>query len=167
MILAVDMYYYEAGAKVVGVLFESFDSKAPIDIIKKLLPPQKEYEPGAFYKRELPCILELVNTLNREYIELIIVDGYVYLDDHKKKGLGSYVFEALDTKIPVIGVAKSYFFTSAQLVAQVYRGESKKPLYVSAVGIELNKAKEYIQQMHGEYRMPYLLKLMDTETKKN
>ncbi|WP_368668698.1 hypothetical protein [Myroides sp. NP-2] len=95
MILAVDVYYYEAGAKVVGVLFESFDSKAPIDIIEKLLPPQKEYEPGAFYKRELPCILELVNMLNREYIELIIVDGYVYLDDHKKKGLGSYVFEAL------------------------------------------------------------------------
>lgn len=166
MILAIDVYYYETGAKVVGVLFESFDSKTPFDIIEKHLPVQKGYEPGAFYKRELPCILELLELLDMETLEIIIVDGYVYLDEDKKGGLGYYLFKALEERIPVIGVAKSYFFASDDTVKEVYRGESKKPLYVTAVGLPLTQAEENVQQMYGEYRMPHLLKLMDTETKK-
>lgn len=165
MILAIDVYYHEIGAKVVGVLFESFDSETPYDIIEKHLPVQKDYEPGAFYKRELPCILELLNQVNKEGLDTIIIDGYVYLDENKRGGLGYYLFNALDEQIPVIGVAKSYFFISDDIVKEVYRGESKKPLYVTAVGLPLTQAKENIKKMYGKYRMPYLLKLMDTETK--
>ncbi|MGG5600497.1 hypothetical protein [Myroides sp. DF42-4-2] len=80
--------------------------------------------------------------------------------------LGSYLFQALGEKTPVIGIAKSYFFTASNLVKEGYRGTSKKPLYVTAVGIDLDEAHQAIQQMYGEYRIPYLLKLVDSETKK-
>lgn len=166
MIVAVDVYYFETGAKVVGVLFDSFLATTPSAILEKMLPLQEEYEPGAFYKRELPCLLQLLHALNLEEIEVVVVDGYVYLDEDKKSGLGYYLYQALGEKIPVVGVAKSYFFASTNLVKEVYRGESKKPLYVSAVGLSLDVAQSAIQQMYGDFRMPYLLKLMDTETKK-
>jgi hypothetical protein len=40
---------------------------------------------------------------------MIILDGYVALDDHGKIELGGYLFEALEQKYPVIGIAKNGF----------------------------------------------------------
>ena len=45
---------------------------------------------------------------------------------------------------------------------EVLRGESKKPLYITAKGIDLHKAAEFIQKMHGDFRIPTLLKLVDS-----
>src|SRR5688500_1299461 len=64
-----------------------------------------EYEPGSFYKRELPPILELLATLPFRP-ELVIVDAYVDVGDGKP-GLGRRLHDAIS--LPVIGVAKSPF----------------------------------------------------------
>ena len=166
MILAVDVYYLENRAKSVGVLFHDWKDTEPLQIISDLYDNPLEYEPGAFYKRELPCILKLIQNLDTGKLSAIIVDGYVYLNDEKKPGLGHYVYESLGSLVPVIGVAKTRFHNNESVTSKVYRGKSRNPLYVSSVGIEVEKAAEYVQNMSGDYRIPRLLKLLDTHTKK-
>lgn len=38
-------------------------------------------------------------------------------------------------------------------------------LYIKSIGMEVAVAAEHIQSMHGEYRFPHLLKLLDKQTK--
>ena len=71
------------------------------------------------------------------------------------------MYEALNEKIPVIGVAKNNFAKIDALKVPVLRGDSKKPLYITSKGIDLEQAASYIQEMHGEYRFPTLLKEVD------
>src|SRR6056297_3001498 len=66
----------------------------------------RDYEPGQFYLRELPCIHAALAKLN-DQPELIVVDGYVWLDERNTPGLGAHLYETLRPKIPVIGVAKN------------------------------------------------------------
>lgn len=165
MILATDVYYYETTAKSVGVLFEKWTDAAPSRIVSALVDNPLPYEPGRFYKRELPCLLALLQGLDMSEIELIIVDGYVFLDDSQKGGLGFHLYNWLNGAIPVIGVAKTSFMNNKANVIEVRRGASKTPLYISAIGLELMAAAAYIQQMHGSFRMPALLKLLDAQTR--
>jgi len=159
MILAVDVDYREnQEAHVAGVLFGSWQDSHPKEVITTTLKNVAEYQSGAFYKRELPCILALLEKVEVE-LDCIVVDGYVFLGE-QKKGLGAYLYEALDRKIPIIGVAKSPFRGIAK-ESFIYRGESKKPLYISSVGIELDRAKEAIASMDGKFRIPRLLKEVD------
>lgn len=48
---------------------------------------------------------------------------------------------------------------------EIFRGTSSKPLFITSAGIDLRDAAEHIEKMHGMYRMPTLLKLLDTYTK--
>jgi deoxyribonuclease V len=59
----------------------------------------------------------------------------------------------------VIGVAKSRFEGSSGIA--VFRGRSIRPLYVTAAGVEMEKASEKIRMMHGAHRIPTLLKRVD------
>lgn len=165
MKLAIDVYYFDNKAKIVGVLFCNWNDSKPFQIISFYKENVEEYESGNFYKRELPCIIELLDKLNLSVIDIIILDSFVYLDDNKKMGLGGYVYKYLKEKIPIIGVAKTFFFNNKKYVQEVFRGKSEKPLYISAEGIELEFAKKNIQNMHGNFRIPTLLKLLDMETK--
>ncbi len=167
MILAIDVHYKVEYAKTIVLLFENWQSLTYSEIVEVNSNTVAEYIPGEFYKRELPCILEALNQIDSNKIEAIIIDGYVYIDDNMQLGLGGHLHQALDFKIPVIGVAKTSFKNNKNSVIEVFRGESKKPLYVSAIGYDHNKAAQNIQQMYGEYRLPYLLKLMDQKTKEN
>ena len=125
----------------------------------------EEYVPGEFYKRELPCILEILEEVDLQKIDTIVVDGFVYLDDDLKPGLGAYVYKTLEEKIPVIGVAKSNFLKNKNCSVAVLRGESIKPLFVTAAGIDLSAAAMNIESMQGDFRMPTLLQQLDTQTK--
>ena len=167
MILAFDTYYFDNKAKTVCVSFDNWTDGTPKNIDSEIIEGVPEYESGAFYKRELPCILSLLKQFNLDDIEYIIVDGYVILDNEGKLGLGGYLFEALNEKIPIIGVAKSKFSLNTLNAKQLLRGSSKNPLHISAKGIDLDKATELIQSMHGNYRMPTLLQILDTKTKEN
>jgi deoxyribonuclease V len=165
MIFAFDTYYTEKTARTVCVGFADWASQAVAFLKTEELPVQDEYESGQFYKRELPCILSLLGKMDVKAGDVIVVDGFVFLDDEGKFGLGGHLFESMSVKLPVIGVAKSNFATIAALKRAVYRGESKKPLYVTAIGMDLDEAAENIGNMAGKYRMPDLLKKLDLKTK--
>ncbi len=160
MILAIDVNYTETSAVVAGVLFANWEDSEPIRVVVSKVESIEEYTPGKFYKRELPCIIQLLNeySLNPE---TIVVDGYVYLDSEKKEGLGAILYEHLNQSVNVIGVAKNPFRDISDQ-CKVLRGDSKKPLYVTSVGYTLDEAKEFITSMAGEFRFPSLLKLVDT-----
>ena len=167
MILAFDTYYFDHKAKTVCLAFKNWNDKEPASIFEKIISGLAEYEPGAFYKRELPCILSLLTEIKSgiKEIEAIIIDGFVILDDHNKLGLGGYLYQYLDDKIPVIGIAKSGFRGNTKNVHKLIRGESRKPLFITALSMELESAYENIKSMHGDFRMPTILQILDTKTK--
>jgi deoxyribonuclease V len=70
------------------------------------------------------------------------------------------LYEALAKTVAVIGVAKTQF-QSASTAAAVMRGGSRRPLFVTAAGMELAVAARCIQTMHGPHRLPTLLKRVD------
>jgi len=167
MILAFDTYYFNNKAKTVCLRFERWSDSESYDLFFEIIEGISDYEPGAFYKRELPCILSLLKKIPKENIEYIVIDGFVFLDDDGKHGLGGYLFEALNKKTPIIGVAKSEFHDSRKHVKELIRGKSNKPLYISAIGVDLDKACSMIKSMKGEFRIPTLLQILDRKTKES
>lgn len=159
MILATDVHYHANGATAAGVVFEQWCDEAAAQVILTEIPAVAEYIPGQFYQRELPCLLQLLQQLQHSP-DCIIVDGFVYLDGNQTPGLGKHLYDALQQRVPVIGVAKSSFHTIAT-ETQLLRGQSQKPLYITAVGMPLDQAKQHIAAMLGEFRLPTLLKLAD------
>ena len=103
----------------------------------------------------------------REKIELIIVDGYVQLNERGKPGLGQHLYDALDETIPIIGVAKKAYHTNAAHVRPVLRGRSQNPLFITSVDYPLDEAAQRVAAMAGKYRMPDLLRFLDQTTKQD
>ena len=155
-----DVDYNENKNAIVACMgFEKWRDEKAVYAKTHFIEPIEPYEAGSFYKRELPCLLEALKNLTD--IECVVVDGYVWLADENHAGLGMHLYNALGKKIPIIGVAKN-FFTDTPKVCELFRGESKKPLYITAVGMDLEVAKEAILEMHGKYRFPTLLKEVDS-----
>ena len=165
MILAFDTYYFDNKAKTVALGFSNWSDSIEKDNYSEILENIEEYKSGEFYKRELPCILSLISKIDIKKIEIIIIDGYVFVDDNSKLGLGGFLYEKLNKKIPIIGVAKTDFISLNKNKISLLRGKSKNPLFISSIGINLNEATEKIKQMSGEFRIPTLLKKLDTLTK--
>jgi deoxyribonuclease V len=159
MIAAVDVCYSETGATAGGVLFTLWTSERPARELREFIEQVQSYEPGSFYKRELPCLLKLLEPVKGR-VETIIVDGYVWLGPENRPGLGAHLHEALDEQTPVIGVAKS-IFRGATNAEAVLRGRSRRPLYVTAAGMDPVIAAKNVQGMHGPHRIPTLLKRVD------
>lgn len=159
MMVAVDVDYRSSSAIVAGVIFDHWLDNKPVREITAQISDVKEYISGQFYQRELPCILQLLQQIN-QLPECIIVDGYVYLNLEKKPGLGKHLYDALEGKSAVIGVAKKPF-KDMPLGIEVYRGKSKRPLYITATGISAEVAKQHIAEMDGNNRLPTLLKRVD------
>lgn len=166
MILAFDTYYFETKAQTVAVIFSSWTDEHPKDIFTETTESIEGYQPGEFYKRELPCIVSLLAKIDLKDIEAIIIDGFVVLDDSGKLGLGGHLYEHLEKKIAVIGVAKSNFALNTKFKREVFRGQSERPLYITALGIDIDLAGNNIKSMHGDFRIPTLLKQLDGLTKK-
>jgi deoxyribonuclease V len=74
------------------------------------------------------------------------------------------LYDALDRKSVIIGVAKSRF-KDTPAETEIFRGGSKRALYVTTVGISETEAKGCIMRMHGEHRIPTLLKRVDQLSK--
>ena len=160
MWLCADVDYRWDSAIAAGVLFLDWETSEAYEEIVERIDRVEEYVPGEFYRRELPCLLKLI--MRTPEIEGVIIDGYVWLDENLKAGLGGHLYEALDRKLPVVGVAKSRFTPAMPVSHEVYRGESEKPLYVTTAGIDLKETAQKVENMHGPYRNPTLLKLVDT-----
>jgi exodeoxyribonuclease-5/deoxyribonuclease V len=167
MILAFDTYYFDNSAKTVCLAFGGWMDENILLNLSETIDEIEDYVPGEFYKRELPCILSLLKKVDLTKVEVIIIDGFVFLDDNNKLGLGGHLYEGLGAVIPVIGVAKTNFATIEENKRAVFRGDSKNPLFVTAVGMNVDDAAEKIKNMSGTYRMPTLLKQLDRLTKEN
>jgi deoxyribonuclease V len=159
MIACTDVHYGETQAVAACILFRDWPDEHPFLELTERLEKSAPYEPGRFYRRELPALLPVIKSLP-ERPELILVDGYVWLGDESCPGLGAYLFDTLGGTVPVIGVAKT-LFKDGPAVRAVRRGASIRPLYVTAAGIDVNEAGELIVRMHGNFRMPTLLKKVD------
>ena len=139
--------------------FENWEDEKATYVKTHFIENIMPYVPGQFFERELPCLVEALKDLTD--IELVVVDGYVWLDEPSHKGLGLHLYEALAKKVPIIGVAKAKFGNTPAF-CELVRGESVKPLYLTAVDYELEEAKEAVLSMHGKYRFPTLLKEVDS-----
>lgn len=159
MILAVDVDYQEHSARAAGVVFENWNDQVATEELTVEINKIEDYMPGEFYKRELPCILAVLERLKHP-VDCIVVDGYVSLGEEQRAGLGMHLWHALGEAIPVVGVAKTAFHGTPD-ECRVIRGDSARPLFVTAVGLPLESAKRYVGQMHGPNRIPVLLKRVD------
>jgi deoxyribonuclease V len=159
MFACLDVNYRTDGtAKASAVLFADWGDATAHAEFSAEIPTVAPYEPGQFYRRELPCLLAVLAQIT-PLPELIIIDGYVWLDATHKPGLGAHLYEALGKKTPVIGVAKTPFASAAAIA--ITRGTSSQPLFVTAVGMPEHEAANHIASMHGPHRLPTLLKRVD------
>ncbi|REC46143.1 endonuclease V [Chryseobacterium pennipullorum] len=161
MIYAFDTYYYPEYANTVCIAFENWTSEKESEVFVEQTGVDSGYESGAFYKRELPCIQSLLKKIVLKPGDMIIVDGYVTLDHEGKMGLGGYLYEALEEKFPVIGIAKNEFIMPDSHRRTVFRGESKTPLFITTKGIDVDEVRYHVEKMHGAFRIPALLKKLD------
>jgi deoxyribonuclease V len=163
VILAIDVHYQMDHAFIAGVLFVNWLDNTETKLYFSEYENVEKYISGQFFRRELPCLLKL---LKEHHLSpaFIIIDGFVNLGINKK-GLGMHLFEALNETTPIIGVAKNAFKGIAEN-NKIFRGNSTKPLYITSVGIGLEKAKYLMMSMHGKYRIPHLIKRADSECRK-
>jgi deoxyribonuclease V len=154
---AVDVHYL-GGLGARAALVTSIDSKFSTLTGSKtvLVPDPGPYRSGEFYLRELPPLRAVLK--EQPGLALIIVDGYVDLDPRGRPGLGAYVHAEFGA--PVIGVAKTRFATATH-AAQVLRGCSDRPLYVTAAGLTIADAAALVSEMAGPFRIPGALRGAD------
>ena len=160
MLVAVDVDYREREVVAAAVGFTQWtDEHTSIEVVVTSDAPPAPYEPGRFYLRELPHIRAALALVVPPVAPLgaIIVDGYVWLGPDK--GLGAHLYDALEHTVPVIGVAKTQFAGATAI--EVIRGVSARPLYVTAIGTDAAAAADRVRDMHGEHRIPTLLKRVD------
>ncbi len=162
MIAAIDVDYRDNGsAQAAAVVFEHFSDTAPYSTYITDIPQVEAYVPGQFFRRELPCIIAVFEVI-REAVSTIVIDGYVMLGE--SPGLGFCLWQQLKQEKAVIGVAKSPYMHSNAVT--VIRGSSKNPLYVTSAGMEPAIAAGRIRRMQGKYRIPTLLKHVDSLSKR-
>lgn len=160
VIVCVDVDYRQTGrvdAVVTACVgFHAWTDAAPaLELVVHTDTPPAAYEPGRFYARELPHLRGVLALVDPPP-ETIVVDGYVWLAP-ERPGLGAHLYNAL--AIPVIGVAKNPF-AGAQPI-EVVRGQSARPLFVTATGIDAQLAADHVRSMHGAFRIPTLLTRVD------
>ena len=158
MIAALDVHYNDVQGvgNSAAVVFQRWDDPSPTaeyTAVSQSVPP---YVPGQFFRRELPCLLAVLNKI-KEPIDVVLIDGYVKLGD--QPGLGQHLFAHCSHTTPVIGIAKTRFHGAP--AKEVFRGVSKSPLYVTSIGVSADDAALGVQKMHGSHRIPALLKRAD------
>lgn len=168
MLACVDVSYLADRAFAGCVTFQSWRDAAPsATFVGSTLAPQA-YQPGAFYLRELPPILAAL-AMVPDALSTILVDGYVWLGG-SRPGLGARLHAALGERVAVVGVAKTKWHSVGPApgtemercrAIAITRGGAIRPLYVTAIGIDVELAAKHVEEMHGPYRIPTLLKTAD------
>jgi len=155
----VDVAYGEGAATAAAAGFSGWSSDHTL--FERVLTRELEsdaYQPGAFFRRELPPLLDLLGSLPVVF-DTLVVDGYVDLAEGRP-GLGAHLRAALGGDVAVVGVAKSPF-ASATHAVEVYRGDSARPLYVTAAGLSVEDAADAVRRMAGPHRVPDILRRVD------
>src|SRR5690348_2700736 len=138
MIACVDVDYRADCCVAACVVFRDWCDDAEANHFIDRGPPAEAYVPGEFYRRELPALLRVLKQV-RDPLASVVIDGYVWLERNDRPGLGAHLYDALGQSIPVIGVAKTSFDASRH-ATPVLRGTSQRPLFITAVGMDMNDA---------------------------
>ncbi|GLY14072.1 endonuclease V [Kineosporia sp. NBRC 101677] len=155
---AVDVGYPPSGgARAALVLSDSPEFARITGTRVSMVDEVAPYEPGQFYKRELPAVRAVLAELT-ELPHLLVVDGFVDLDPAGTPGMGRYVHREFG--ITVVGVAKTAFRT-AEHALEVRRGASARPLHVTAAGMPPEDAATLVQRLSGPHRIPDALRAVD------
>jgi deoxyribonuclease V len=159
--IACDVQYVDDTGFAAGVCFNNLTDELPGQVAQAVVRPVADYVPGEFYLRELPCLLELLRTL-QQLPQVVFVDGYVWLAG-ERPALGARLYEALNGTVAVIGVAKTSLKMAGE--SQQLSRAGHRPIYVSAAGIDLANAVEMVTVMHGDGRLPAMIQLADQEAR--
>lgn len=162
MLAILDVDYREDGARAACVLASDWKDVTPSRECVANIVDVQPYEPGSFYRRELPCLLKVLTSLE-QMPEIVVVDGFVWLSAENAPGLGAHLHAAIEGAAAVIGVAKTAFrpMRGCANVAEVRRGSSNRPLFVTSLGLDLAQAALNIAAMHGDSRIPELIRRTD------
>lgn len=163
----VDVDYSSASAGTVGgvgaraacVVAERWSDGVPSETHVVEIAKVQPYAPGRFFERELPCIAAVLPRVHAA-IEAVVIDGYVHLDADGTAGLGAHLHASVGGRFAVIGVAKTPF-GDGSFALPLLRGTSKRPLFVTAIGIDVHDAARLVAGMHGPHRIPTLLGWVD------
>ena len=85
MIACVDVDYRPDGVLAALVGCRAWTDATPCVELTETITRVEPYEPGQFYKRELPCLLAVLRRV-REPVDLVVVDGFVWLGDESRPG---------------------------------------------------------------------------------
>jgi deoxyribonuclease V len=158
VIACLDAYYREGRTSAACVLALKWTDATPHAALVRVVPAHQPYVPGQLYRRELPALLAVLAEVGLA-LEATVVDGYVWLSPDHYPGLGAHLYTALEERIPVVGVAKTRYVGAPGIA--VIRGRSRSPLFITAAGIPVEQAVAHIREMHGNSRIPTLLKRAD------
>jgi deoxyribonuclease V len=158
MKLAVCVHRDSAGAIAAAVAFDDWGAPEADKTYTCRIAAVEKAVRGELDLSDLPCLLQLL----RQHAlapELILIDGLVHLDADETPALGRHLHHALDGRTAVIGVSKA---AVPGLPAQfeVVREAEARPLTITCIGIDLGAAKARLRAMHGQRRVPTLLKLV-------
>ena len=159
MIACLDAAYGEASASAACAIAAGWDAPTPLHEATIRRGEAAAYEPGAFYKRELPLLLAVLAEI-AEAPDIIVIDGYVWLDGAGKPGLGAHLHAALGGPA-IVGVAKTEFHGARNWSEVVRRGRSALPLFITSAGMPPGAAADGVRRMHGPHRIPTLLQRVD------
>jgi deoxyribonuclease V len=93
MIACTDVHYGKTQAIAACLLFRDWPDDYPCLEVTERIEQPLPYEPGRFYRRELPGLLSVIGKLV-ERPGVIVIDGYVWLGDEFHPGLG-HIFTKL------------------------------------------------------------------------
>jgi deoxyribonuclease V len=159
MIACFDVYYANNEAWAAAIVFEDWADSGVVERYTLKINDVGDYQPGRFYERELAPIVQLIKSIEHP-ISHYVIDAYCHLTDTQAPGMGVYLYETLPSHAIVIGVAKNRF-RDTQHAVEVSRGGSKRPLFVTSIGMDYSSAGKLIASMAGEHRIPTMLKYVD------
>jgi deoxyribonuclease V len=157
MIAFLDVDYRANGAVAACVIANDWEAPAPSAEHVARIDHVARYVPGRFFERELPCLVAVLAQVP-EAPDIVVVDGFVRLGENLP-GLGAYLHGALGGATPVVGVAKTPFRGAPAV--EVFRGTSRRPLLVTAIGVDAHEAAHSVQAMRGGHRIPSLIARVD------
>ena len=161
VIVCLDVGYRAAEVVTGCVVLAAWPDALPVreDALRSSVPAAA-YEPGQFYRRELPYLMAAIAHLAVP-LDAIVVDAHVWLGPGRE-GLGAHLHAALGGRCAVVGVAKTSFLgVGPPIAVPVLRGEAQRPLHVSAAGMDVGQAADHVRAMHGPHRIPTALKRAD------
>lgn len=159
MIACLDVHYSVAHANAAAIVFSRWEAPSAVSQYTAMVSQAAEYEPGRFYLRELRPLLSVIAQIV-EAIDVFVIDGYCHLSSDGAPGLGHFLNRSLNSNAVIVGVAKNRY-RDTRHAAELLRGRSTRPLFITAIGADYHTASQHIASMAGEFRVPTLLKAVD------